>query len=146
MRYLSIILFAFLAISVAVSSGPAGATPVEKRLALVIGNAAYKARNLRTPVNDASLIAQTLRAAGFDVVGARDLDEALLRQAFRDFVDSAARAGPDAVAVVYFAGYGLQFEGENYLCRSTPISAMPRRCLCGRCGCPNRCRRSRGFI
>src|ERR1700732_5025840 len=102
------ILIPFLAILAAVSSPSAGAASPEKRLALVIGNASYKAKALATPVNDAALIAQTLQAAGFDVMGARDLDEDLLRQAFRDFVDCVTKAGPDAVAVVYFAGYGLQ--------------------------------------
>ena len=113
-------LLAFLAFLAVVSLPPAGAAASEKRLALVIGNASYKAKALATPVNDAALIAQTLQAAGFDVMGARDLDEGLLRQAFRDFTDSVANAGPDAVAAVYFAGYGLQLEGENYL---VPIDA-----------------------
>jgi uncharacterized caspase-like protein len=114
------ILLAFLAFLAVVSLAPAGAAPSEKRLALVIGNASYKTKTLATPVNDAALIAQTLHAAGFDVIGARDLDEDLLRQTFRDFIDSVGKAGPDAVAAVYFAGYGLQLEGENYL---VPIDA-----------------------
>jgi uncharacterized caspase-like protein len=87
----------------------------EKRVALVIGNAAYESKLLETTANDAGLIAQTLQAAGFDVTGARDLDEDSLRHAFRDFADKVAGAGPDTVAFVYFAGYGLQLEGENYL-------------------------------
>ena len=44
----------------------------------------------------------------------------MLRQTFRDFIDRVRKAGPDAVAAVYFAGYGLQLEGENYL---VPIEA-----------------------
>jgi uncharacterized caspase-like protein len=91
------------------------AEPSEKRMALVIGNASYQAKSLATPINDAALIAQTLQAAGFDVMGARDLDEGSLRSAFREFVDGLSRAGPDTVAVVYFSGYALQLEGENYL-------------------------------
>jgi uncharacterized caspase-like protein len=113
-------LLAVLAIFAFLSAASAGAAPAEKRLALVVGNASYKAKPLATAVNDAALIAQTLRAAGFDVMGARDLDEDLLRQTFRDFVDAVRNAGPGAVAVVYFAGYGLQLEGENYL---VPIDA-----------------------
>ena len=96
------------------------AIAAEKRIALVIGNAAYEAKPLETTANDAGLIAQTLQAAGFDVTGARDLDEDSLRHAFRDFTDKAAAAGPDTVAFVYFAGYGLQLEGEDYL---IPIGA-----------------------
>jgi uncharacterized caspase-like protein len=92
----------------------------ENRIALVIGNAAYQAGALNTPANDAGLIAQTLQAAGFDVVGARDLDQDSLRRAFRDFLDKAQGAGPSTVAFVYLSGYGLQLEGENYL---VPIDA-----------------------
>jgi len=97
-----------------------GAQTAEKRIALVIGNANYQATRLETAANDAGLIAQTLQAAGFDVVGARDLDEDSLRRAFRDFVEKASGSGPDTVAFVYFSGYGLQLEGENYL---VPIDA-----------------------
>src|SRR5262247_3113770 len=86
----------------------------EKRIALVIGNAAYQAGALNTPANDAGLVAQTLQAAGFDVVGARDLDQDSLRRALRDFLDTAQNAGPDTVAFIYLAGYGVQLEGENY--------------------------------
>ena len=107
------------------------AEPSEKRMALVIGNASYQATTLATPINDAALIAQTLQAAGFDVTGARDLDEESLRSAFRDFVDSLSKAGPDTVAVVYFSGYALQLEGENYVvpvdANITHDSDVPRR-------------------
>src|SRR6266568_261575 len=107
--------FFFVAVLAALSWSPAGAAPSEKRLALVIGNASYKAGTLATPANDAGLIAQTLQAAGFDVVGARDLDQDSLRRALRDFLEKAAAAGPDTVAFVYLAGHGLQLEGENYV-------------------------------
>src|SRR6516225_4017565 len=92
----------------------------EKRIALVIGNAAYRAGALPTAANDAGLIAQTLQAAGFDVVGARDLDQDSLRRAFRDFLEKVTNSGPDTVAFIYVSGYGLQLEGENYL---VPIDA-----------------------
>ncbi|TPV98065.1 MAG: hypothetical protein USCAAHI_02483 [Beijerinckiaceae bacterium] len=92
----------------------------EKRIAFVVGNAAYQAGPLATPANDAGVIAQTLQAAGFDVTGARDLDGESLRAAFRDFLDKAQASGPDTVAFVYLAGYGLQFEGENYF---VPVDA-----------------------
>jgi uncharacterized caspase-like protein len=90
------------------------AEPVEKRIALVIGNATYQAGTLHTAVNDAGLIAQTLQAAGFDVTGARDLDQESLRRALREFLEKASNAGPGTVAFVYLSGYGLQLEGENY--------------------------------
>src|SRR5260370_42005745 len=97
-----------------------GAAHAEKRIALVIGNAGYQAGALTTPANDAGLIAQTLQAAGFDVVGARDLDQDSLRHAFRDFVEKATGSGPDTIAFIYLSGYGLQLEGENYF---VPIDA-----------------------
>jgi len=96
------------------------AEPTETRIALVVGNAAYQAGPLQTAANDAGLIAQTLQAAAFDVIGARDLDQEGLRRAFRDFLDKASASGPDTVAVIYLSGYALQLEGENYF---LPIDA-----------------------
>src|SRR5271166_5635989 len=90
------------------------------RIALVIGNATYADQALATTANDAGLIAQTLQAAGFDVVGARDLDEKSLRTAFRDFLDKAAAAGPDMQAFVYLSGRALQYNGDNYF---VPVDA-----------------------
>ena len=92
----------------------------EKRIALVIGNSGYQAGALKTPANDAGLISQTLQAAGFDVVGARDLDQELVRHSIRDFLDKAQSSGSGAVAFIYLSGYGLQVEGENYF---VPIDA-----------------------
>jgi uncharacterized caspase-like protein len=96
------------------SQASASAQTAEKRLALVVGNANYSSGALPTPANDAGLIAQTLQAAGFDVVGVRDLDQDSLRRTFRDFIAKVSSAGPDMVAFVYLSGYGLQLEGENY--------------------------------
>ncbi|RTL54528.1 MAG: caspase-like domain-containing protein [Bradyrhizobiaceae bacterium] len=93
---------------------PPSAQQTEKRIALVIGNGAYQKAPLATAANDAGLIAQTLQAAGFDVVGARDLDGNTLRSSFHDFVEKAQASGPDTVAFVYISGYGVQLAGENY--------------------------------
>src|SRR5712691_3716673 len=98
----------------------ASAARAEKRLALVVGNSGYQVGALATPANDAGLVAQTLQAAGFDVVGARDLDQDSLRRAFRDFLDKATAAGADTVAFIYVSGYGVQLEGENYF---VPVDA-----------------------
>jgi len=108
-----------LAALIPLASAPS-AEPMEKRIALVIGNAGYQAGALPTAANDAGLIAQTLQAAGFDVVGARDLDQDSLRRALRDFAEKAGSAGPDAVAFVYLSGYALQLAGENYF---VPVDA-----------------------
>lgn len=93
----------------------------EKRIAFVVGNAAYTAGALPTTANDAGLIGQTLQAAGFDVIGARDLDHNGLSDAMRDFLGKASAAGPDAVVFVYLAGYGLQYQGDNYF---LPVDAQ----------------------
>src|SRR5229473_1950243 len=92
----------------------AAAQQQEKRIALVVGDGAYAKSPLATAANDAGLIAQTLQAAGFDVVGARDLDGDTLRRSFRDFIQKAETSGPGTVAMVYLAGYGIQIAGENY--------------------------------
>jgi len=92
----------------------------ERRIALVIGNAAYQQGALPTSANDAGLIAQTLQAAGFDVVGARDLDGDTLRHTLRDFIQKAAASGPNTVAMIYLAGYALQMSGENFF---VPVDA-----------------------
>ena len=92
----------------------------QQRLALVIGEAAYRTGALATPVNDAGLLAETLRTAGFDVIGLRDLDQDGLRKALREFLDRAQAAGPETIAFVYLAGHAIQFSGENYL---VPIDA-----------------------
>ncbi len=92
----------------------AAAQQQEKRIALVVGDGAYAKSPLATAANDAGLIAQTLQAAGFDVVGARDLDGDTLRRSFRDFVQKAQGSGPGTVAMIYLSGYGIQLAGENY--------------------------------
>ncbi|MDA9482736.1 caspase-like domain-containing protein, partial [Bradyrhizobium sp. CCBAU 11445] len=94
--------------------GAANAQQQEKRIALVVGNGAYAKSPLATTANDAGLIAQTLQAAGFDVVGARDLDGDTLRKSFRDFIQKAQASGPGTVAMIYLSGYGVQLAGENY--------------------------------
>ncbi len=121
-KAVSFVLTATLMLASLVAGNPAMAqTAPEKRIAFVVGNAAYKAGALPTPANDAGLIAQTLQAAGFDVVGARDLDQNGLHDAMRDFIAKVNAAGPDAVAFVYLAGYGLQYQGDNYF---APVDAQ----------------------
>ena len=94
------------------------------RIAFVVGNATYRDAALATPANDAGLVAQTLQSAGFDVVGARDLDGQSLRTALRDFLQKAAAAGPDMQAFVYLAGRAIQYNGDNYF---VPVDAQINR-------------------
>jgi hypothetical protein len=93
----------------------------ESRMALVIGNSAYQSVTaLPNPANDAQAVAELLNNAGFDVVLARDLTHADMQQTIRDFVASISAKGPDNVALVFYAGHGLQVEGENFL---VPVDA-----------------------
>jgi uncharacterized caspase-like protein len=94
------------------------------RIALVVGNATYRDAALATTANDAGLVAQTLQAAGFDVVGARDLDGQSLRTALRDFLQKASAAGPDMQAFVYLSGRAVQYNGDNYF---VPVDAQINR-------------------
>jgi tetratricopeptide (TPR) repeat protein len=83
------------------------------RVALVIGNSAYRnVPSLNNPVNDASLIASALKADGFDITVADNLDRQGLVDALKAF---AAKADNADWAVVYFAGHGIEMGGTNYL-------------------------------
>jgi uncharacterized caspase-like protein len=100
----------------------AGAAAAQSRIALVIGNSAYRnAAPLATVAGDASIVAETMRAAGYDVIEARDVQLADIGYALRDFLDKVAAAGPQAVAYVYYAGYAAQSHGENFL---VPVDAQ----------------------
>ena len=82
-------------------------------MALVIGNGAYNyVRALPNPSNDARSIAKSLRDIGFTVSEGIDLDRAAMQATTREFLREAATA---QVAVVYYAGHGVQVEGRNYL-------------------------------
>jgi uncharacterized caspase-like protein len=85
-------------------------------LALVIGNAAYQAASpLPNPANDARAMDDFLTKAGFDVTPASDLTQAGMRAAVGAFAAKVAHAGGDSVALVYYAGHGVQIDGENFL-------------------------------
>ncbi len=108
------------AAAVLLVSGPALA---EKRVALVLGNSAYQnVAPLTNPVNDSAKMAATLKQAGFDVVDSRrDLPAAETRRALRDFADAARDAD---IAVVYYAGHGIEVDGSNYI---IPVDAKLER-------------------
>ncbi len=91
-----------------------GAAHAERRVALVIGNSAYKSvPRLANPVNDAALVGGMFRKAGFDSVDIKlDVSAADMRRALRDF---ANRTRDAEVAVVYYAGHGIELDGNNYL-------------------------------
>ncbi len=85
----------------------------ETRVALVLGNATYSGRPLANPVNDADLVARTLRTLGFEVVSLSDADQPTMKRAILDF--GRRLRATDSVGVFYYAGHGVQVDGENYL-------------------------------
>lgn len=94
----------------------------QSRVALVIGNSAYQnAPALNTTAADAALIADTLQDAGFAVVQANDVTATTIGDSFATFISKLQAAGPNAVAFIYYAGYGAQFEGDSYL---VPVDAQ----------------------
>ncbi|MBR0904299.1 caspase family protein [Bradyrhizobium liaoningense] len=91
--------------------GPAHA---DRRVALVIGNSAYKsAPKLGNPANDATLVGGMFKKAGFDSVDVRlDLSASEMRRMLREF---AGRTRDADMAVIYYAGHGIELDGNNYL-------------------------------
>lgn len=90
----------------------------EKRVALVIGNSRYEAGPLRNPVNDAKLVAATLREMGFDVIARTDANLQEMQLAVREF---SRKIQNGAVGLFYYAGHGMQSNGRNFL---IPIGAQ----------------------
>ena len=113
----------FLAAALALLLQIAGPALADKRVALVIGNSAYQnVPLLANAANDAAMMETTFRQAGFDVVEARhDLSALETRRALRDFADKASDAD---IAVIYYAGHGVEVEGVNYL---IPVDAKLER-------------------
>jgi hypothetical protein len=88
-----------------------------RRVALVIGNAAYEIAALKNAVNDARDMAQLLRELGFDVIYRENLNHNDMKRAIRAFGEKL-RGG--SVALFYYAGHGVQVRGLNYL---VPVNA-----------------------
>jgi len=101
-------------LAVAVLATTAVAAHADKRVALVIGNSAYKNVNrLKNPANDAAAVVAMFKAAGFDAVDLRqDLNVVEMRRALREFGNKTRDAD---VAVIYYAGHGIELDGTNYL-------------------------------
>ena len=97
----------------------------ENRVALVIGQSAYRSVvALPNPANDAQKMTEMLGNAGFKVTTAADLSQNDMRQTVSDFAAKVSESGPDTVALVFYAGHGLQVDGENYL---VPVDVDPKR-------------------
>jgi hypothetical protein len=91
-----------------------------KKVALVIGNAAYKEAPLKNPVNDARAMAAKLRELGFRVIAQENATKAQMEKSVLDFGESL---GAGAVGLFYYAGHGLQVNGRNFL---VPVDATMR--------------------
>lgn len=119
-------LFGFACGSVSAQVAPVEPAPTalqgpEQRVALVIGNSNYQnAPQLANPDNDAQSMAQFLNSAGFEVVAATDLTQNDMLRVVQDFSAKVSARGPNTVAMVYYAGHGVQLAGENYL---VPVDA-----------------------
>ncbi|POF29275.1 caspase family protein [Roseibium marinum] len=97
----------------------AGTAPaLAKRIALVIGNGAYEHTvQLPNPANDAELMATKLRGLGFDVVAGQDQTYSDMRRTVMEFAKKAYGA---EIALLFYAGHGMQIGGQNLL---VPIDA-----------------------
>ncbi len=91
-------------------------TPVKRELrkiALVIGNANYAGvGKLKNPENDVDLISHTLQKLNFKVYQHKNLNRAKMMEAIRSFATQVTDAD---VVMFYYAGHGLQHQGNNYL-------------------------------
>lgn len=122
MRRLAVRFLGALILAAVLCTG-SGRAHAEKRAALVIGNATYRnVPSLPNPLNDAADMAALFRSAGFATVELRrDLGIAELRRAISDFAEST---GDIDVAVIYFAGHGIEVDGINYI---IPVDAKLQR-------------------
>jgi hypothetical protein len=98
-------------------SSQAAAIRNQRRVALVIGNAQYKVSPLENPVNDATDVDQTLRQLGFQTTLVRNATLGQMREATRRFADQLGAAD---VALIYFAGHGIESNRKNYM---IPVNA-----------------------
>ncbi|OTE97928.1 hypothetical protein BCS42_11910 [Crenothrix sp. D3] len=83
----------------------------EQRVALVIGNATYENSPLANPVNDATDMADKLSSLGFDVVSHNNISMREIGSILSEF---RSKLKPGSVALVFYAGHGIQIKGENY--------------------------------
>ena len=90
----------------------------QSRVALVIGNGAYDDAPLGNPTNDATAVKDALEGLGFQVIFETNLDWHSMDRAIEDFSE---RLQPGGVGLFYYAGHGVQVNGENYL---LPVDAQ----------------------
>ena len=96
-------------------TGLASVATAEPRHALLIGNGNYKNGRLSNPVNDVRDLEWALSGIGFSVTCLENASLAALRTAIVEFGEAVDTAGPQTVALIYYAGHGLLHEGGTYL-------------------------------
>ncbi|MDX8447558.1 caspase family protein [Mesorhizobium captivum] len=113
MKTFAVLVSGFILFVLAAFSAEAATPEAAKRVALVIGNSKYvNAVPLPNPANDAQLIASTLRNAGFDVIEGVDQDNQGMHSLISRFTEESYNAD---LAVIFYAGHGMQVDGKNYL-------------------------------
>jgi hypothetical protein len=90
----------------------------QQRIALVIGNENYQVGKLDTPLNDATDMANALKELGFEVILLKDSSKRQMDDALDQFF---TRINQGYVGLFYYAGHGMEVEGENYL---IPVNAQ----------------------
>src|SRR5882724_11418129 len=120
-RFVNLLFVAALLAVIAGAAAAAGIRPAvaadENRVALVIGNAAYKMGALQNPVNDARAMAAVLKQIGFQVIAIENATKPEMERAVAEFGHALT---PGSVALFYYAGHGLQLNGHNFL---VPVDA-----------------------
>jgi uncharacterized caspase-like protein len=93
-----------------------GTAQAQSKMALVLGNSKYSnLPALVNPANDALLLSENLQKLGFTVTALTDQTQSQMKSAIAQFTQSVTVAGGDAIALLYFAGHGVQINGTNYL-------------------------------
>ncbi len=88
----------------------------QNKLALVLGNSKYaNLPVLLNPANDARLLSENLQKLGFTVTSQTDQSQSQMKASIAQFTQSVSAAGPETIALLYYAGHGVQIDGTNYL-------------------------------
>ena len=124
---IALVLIIFGATEIATAAAP------EPRVALVIGNSAYE-----DTVNDARLMAETLRGLGFDVIERTDADQREMKLAIFELGDRLEAAGKDAVGLFFYAGHGVEVNGPLDFARLVRANLMHTESASTACSKPTR--------
>jgi Caspase domain len=111
-RFFLLILSVFVFSTFAIGQNWSGNPPIERRVALVIGNNAYETSPLRNTLNDARDMARTLNEMGFEITFKENLSQKEMKQAIQSFGEQIRQGG---VGLFYFAGHAVQVNARDYM-------------------------------